>query len=224
MDIEVTTKDCTSLTDSEIAEMSDLCTSYENGFDIGFLSKQCEEWVLISQARQEEELVGFSFCSLERIGGTPALLIGLAFVGPSNQLSIFKSLIADQYKRVILAFPDEDVLVGIRLGGPGGFLAFEGLQEIIPRKDHKPTGEERAWGRRLAKRFGSEGDIDDRSFVIKGNGNLCGFLDLPKIQDKELPAGVEEFFTTLDTTRGDSLVVFGWAMAEDLAEGKLSYF
>ena len=36
-----------------------------------------------------------------------------------------------------------------------------------------------------------------------------------------IPEGVETFFEGLDCERGQRLVVFGWAMAETLASGKL---
>ena len=62
----------------------------------------------------------------------------------------------DQFRRAVLAFPDEDVLVGTRFAHASGFEAFKALDDIVPRPDHKATGEERAWGRRLAKRFGVE--------------------------------------------------------------------
>ena len=37
----------------------------------------------------------------------------------------------------------------------------------------------------------------------------------------KIPAGVEAHFDGFDAARGDRLVTFGWAMAEDLAGGKL---
>jgi len=80
MPFEVGTKDCTALSDAELAEMADLCVDREPGFDIGYLSKQVEDWVLITQAREGSKLRGYSFSTLERIGGTPSLLIGLATV------------------------------------------------------------------------------------------------------------------------------------------------
>jgi hypothetical protein len=43
MSIQVETKDCTSISDTELAEMADLCAEREPRFDIGFLSKQREE-------------------------------------------------------------------------------------------------------------------------------------------------------------------------------------
>ena len=67
MPFEVGTKDCTALSDAELAEMADLCVDRAPGFDIGFLSKQCEEWVLVSLAREGSKLRGYSFSTLERI-------------------------------------------------------------------------------------------------------------------------------------------------------------
>src|SRR5260370_23996491 len=124
MAIVVETKDCTALGDAEIAEMADICTDGPAGFDVGLLSKQRDEWVLITQARESGKLHGFSFCTLERIGGTPCILWGLASIKrTSRRDAVLKAVAGDQFRRAVLAFPDEDVLVGPRLLAPGGFPA-----------------------------------------------------------------------------------------------------
>ena len=218
MAISVETKDCTALSDAEMGEMADICADGPAGFDIGLLSKQREEWVLVTQARDNGKLFGYSFCTLERIGGTPCLLIGLASVKRhSKRETVLKAMMADQYRRAVLAFPDEDVLIGTRLIDPAGYLAFKGLEDIVPRPDHKATGEERAWGRRLAKRFGAEGRIDDRTFVVTGDGSPAGCLDHEALKPESLDPRIGEYFANLNRERGDELIAFGWAMAEDLA-------
>src|SRR3974390_1550255 len=116
MPIVVKTKDCTALSDAELGEMADLCAERPPGFEIGFLSKQREEWVLVTHAREGNKLRGYSFCTLERIGGTPSLLVGLASIDrTSRSEAALKSIMTDQYRRALLAFPDEDVLLGTRL-------------------------------------------------------------------------------------------------------------
>jgi hypothetical protein len=221
MTMAVTTKDCTALSDAELAEMADLCAERAPGFDIGFLSKQREEWVLVTHVREGNKLRGYSFCTLERIGGTPSLLIGLASVDRTAKAeSALKAIMSDQYRRALLAFPDEDVLLGTRLLAPEGFRAFAGLLDVVPSPGHKASGEERAWARRLAKRFGAESRLDDRAFVVKGDGSPAGGLDF-FAQKVKLPDGVEELFEGFDPDAGDRLVAFGWAMAEDLAKGKI---
>ena len=218
MTLAVETKDCTALADTELAEMADIVTDGPAGFDIGLLSKQPEAWVLITQVRDEEKLAGFSFCTLERIGGTPCLLWGLASVKRNSKRDqVLKAIIGAQFRRAVLAFPDEDVLIGTRMIDPGAFAAFKGLEDICPRPGHKPSGEERAWSRRLAKRFGAENRIDDRSFIVTGDGNSCGLFDFAPAKLDSVPADVEAFFEPLDAERHDVLVAFGWAMAEDLA-------
>jgi hypothetical protein len=180
--------------------------------------------VLITQVRENGKLQGFSFCTLERIGGTPCLLWGLASVKrTAKRESVLKGMCGDQFRRAVLAFPDEDVLVGTRLLDPAGFQAFKGLEDIVPRPGHKATGEERAWGRRLAKRFGCEGRIDDRTFILSGDGNCSPGLDFESAKANGISADVAAFFKPIKNGRGDSLVAFGWAMAEDLvarANGK----
>ena len=218
MAIDVETKDTTALSDSELAELADICTDGPAGYDVGLISKQPEDWVLITQARDGGKLLGFSFCTLERIGGTPCVLWGLASVKrTSKRDAVLRAITTDQFRRALLAFPDEDVLVGTRFIDPSGFQAFKGLEDIVPRPGHKASGEERAWGRRLAKRFGAEGRIDDRTFIVTGDSNPSGALDFETTKPEGIPADVAAFFTPIDHARRDYLIAFGWAMAEDLA-------
>lgn len=219
MAIEVETKDCTALGDGELSEMADICADGPAGIDVGLLSKQREDWVLITQARENGKLLGYSFCTLERIGGTPCVLIGLASVKRSSKRdAALKAIMSDQYRRAVLAFPDEDVVVGTKLIDPGAYQAFKGLEDIVPRPGHKASGEERAWGRRLAKRFGAEGRIDDRTFAVKGDGNAAGCLDHEAAKPESVDPEIAALFSGVDRKRGDYLIAFGWAMAEDLAK------
>jgi hypothetical protein len=223
MPFEVDTKDCTALSDAELAEMADLCSERFPAFEVGFLSKQREEWVLVTHVHEGKKLRGYSFCTLERIGGTPSLLVGVASIDRTVKADhVLRHMMADQYRRALLAFPDEDVLVGTRIAAAEGFWAFSGLSDVVPRPEHKASGEERAWARRLAKRFGAESRIDDRTFVIAGDGSVTAALDHggPKVAEPETE--VVALLAEMDGAGGDRLVVFGWAMAEDLASGKLT--
>jgi len=218
MGLQADTKDCTGLSDSELSDMADICADGSAGYDVGLISKHVEHWVLITQVRDGAKLAAFSFATLERIGGTPSVLIGLASVrrGPRRD-AILRALMNEQLRRAVLAFPDEDVLIGTRFLGPSGFAAFDGLEDIVPRPGHKASGEERAWGRRLAKRFGAEGRVDDRTFVVTGTGDVPAALDHECADTATLDPEVTAFFAGLDRERGDSLIGFGWAMAEYLA-------
>ncbi len=219
MAIDVETKDCTSLSDTELEEMADLCATGATGSEIGMLSKQAEAWVLVTLARQGARLKGFSFSTLERIGGTPSVIIGLASVQRSSKRdTVLRAIMADELRRAVLAFPDEDVLVGARLADPAGFEALRSLTDIVPRSGHDTTGEERAWGRRLAKRYGvGNGSYNDRSFRITGHEPPSCVLDHETSKPDRLDPEVVAMFDGLDAASGDALIAFGWAMAEDLA-------
>jgi hypothetical protein len=217
MGMDVETKDCTALSDAEMAEMADMCEGGPAGFDIGLLSKQRDMWVLVSQVRDAGKLMAFGFCTLERIGGTPALLIGLASVRRhAKRETALKTMLWDQLRRSLLAFPDEDVLVGTRMIDPSAYSAFKGLEDIVPRPGHKASGEERAWSRRLAKRFGAEHRVDDRAFVIRGDGTPDGVLDHETLKPESISPDVAAAFSPLDKANCDTVVTFGWAMAEEL--------
>jgi hypothetical protein len=218
MAMDVETKDCTALSDAELTEMADMCAGGVANYDIGLLSKQRDLWVLVTEVRENGKLHAFGFCTLERIGGTPSLLVGLASVKrTAKRETALKTMMFDQLRRSLLAFPDEDVLVGTRMIDAGSFAAFKGLEDIVPRPDHKASGEERAWSRRLAKRFGAEHRVDDRAFTIAGDGSPAGVLDHETLKPEAIDPEVAAFFAPLDRANGDVVVTFGWAMAEALA-------
>lgn len=220
MSIQVETKDCTALGDAGCAELADLCAEGPIPYEVGLLTKQAEAWVLITTATENDKLKGFAFSTLERIGGTPCVLVGLASIKRNAKRdTVLRAIVQDQLRRAVLAFPDEDVLYGTRLVSPGGFDAFKSLNDIVPRPGHKATGEERAWGRRLAKRFGIDASsYDDRSFIAKGDGSVPEVLDHESAKPDKISADVAALFVGVDVERGDSLIAFGWAMAEDLAK------
>lgn len=218
MAIEVETKDCTQLGDAELAEMADLCADSPSRFEVGVLSKAAEAWVLITLARDGTKLKGFSFSTLERIGGTPSVIIGLASVKrTSRRDTVLRAMVQGQLRRAVLAFPDEDVLVGTRFATVSGYEAFKVLDDIVPRTDYVASGEERAWGRRLAKRFGIDARrYDERSFVVCGDDSYPEVFDHESLKPEKLDPGFVQFFEQIDPGRGDALIAFGWAMADDL--------
>lgn len=212
MAIQVETKDSAALTDADLDEMA----SMGGAFDIGLLSKAKEDWVLCTIARVDDKLQGYSFSTLERIGGTPCVLLGLLSVKRSSRRdAVLKGLMGEAYHRALMAFPDEDVVVGARLVRPDALEGFKALTELIPRPDHRAVGEERAWGRRLAKRFGVDASYDETSFVVKANGQ-SGFLDHESLKPEKIAPDVAALFARVPAGSGGSLIVHGWTMAEDL--------
>lgn len=213
MPIQVETRDAAALNDAELDEMA----SMGGAFDIGVLSKAKEDWVLSTTARVDERLHGFAFATLERIGGTPCVLVGLLSVKrTSKRDQVLKGLMNEAFHRALMAFPDEDVVVGSRFALPDGLEAFKQVDELIPRPGHRAVGEERAWGRRLAKRFGVEGQYDEQSFVVKANGQ--GFLDHESLKADKIKPELAVLFANVKPAAGGSLVVHGWVMAEDLVK------
>ncbi len=218
MALDVTTKDCTALSDSELAEMADICADGGHCYEVGTLSKQVEQWVLVTLVKEGNLLRGFSFSTLERIGGTPCILIGVASIRrTSKRDQVLRAIVGDNFRRALMAFPDEDVLVGTRMSDPGAIESFKLLTDIVPRPGHKASGEERAWGRRLAKRFGVDPDrYDDQSFKVTGDGAEPLVLDHESLKPEKLDGDFVAFFDDLDAAQGDCLVACGWVMAEEL--------
>ena len=218
MAIEVETKDCSMLGDAEIEDMAELCEVGPNPLGIGLLSKQSEDWVLATTARDGGRLKGFAFSTLERIGGTPSVIVGLASVRrTSKRDTVLRALVTELLRRAVLAFPDEDVVIGTRFNSPAGFEAYRSLADVNPRPGHRASGEERAWGRRFVKRFGlSTLNYDEHAFRSKGSGSQACVFDHCSLKPEMIDADVTSLFDGLATGRGDVVVACGWALAEDL--------
>jgi hypothetical protein len=191
--------------------------SIEGAFDIGAISKAKEDWVLATFARIDGKLHGFMFSTLERIGGTPCVLIGMLSVRRhSKRDTVLRALMGEAYHRALMAFPDEDVVVGSRFVKADGLEAFDKLDDVTPSPGSRAVGEERAWGRRLAKRFGVDQHYDATTFVAAHAHS--GFLDHESPKPDRLDAEIVAMFEPLDPARGEAMVVYGWTMAEDLVK------
>jgi hypothetical protein len=214
MSLEVSTNDAAALTDTDLDEMA----SIGGAFDIGSLSKAKEDWVLITTARLDGKLVGFTFSTLERIGGTPCVLIGLMSVRRhAKRDQVLRGLMGEAYHRALMAFPDEDVVIGSRFVDAGALDAFKELDDVTPSPGTRAVGEERAWGRRLAKRFDVDGQYDEKSFVVRSRGQE-GFLDFETAKPEKVDPQRRAMFAEVPVEAGGSMVVYGWTMAEDLVK------
>ena len=214
MGVEVETRDCIAVTDPDLDEMAAMGTA----FDVARFTKAKEDWVLCTRARLDGKLNGVMFATLERIGGTPCVLIGLLSVKrTAKRDAVLKGLTAEAYHRALMAFPDEDVVVGTRMISADAWESFKSLSDIIPRPGHRAVGEERAWGRRLAKRFGVDPMYDEQSFVVKSAGQT-GFLDHVSLKPEKIADDVTLLFSGVKADKGGALIVHGWTMAENLVK------
>ncbi len=218
MAFEVETKDCTAVTDAELGELEAVSADSFSAFSMGLLSKQTEEWVLLTTARENDKLRGYVFYTLERIGGTPAVVMGLASVERNNKRStVLRSLMSEIYHRALMAFPDEDVVFGTQIINPGAFEVFRDLEQELPRSGHKVSGEERAWGKRFAKRLGvSSLAYEDRAFTAIGDGSTPRIFDYESMKEDKVNKDVQQLFTAVQVENGDTLIALAWAMAERL--------
>ena len=91
------------------------------------------------------------------------------------------------------------------------------LADVCPRPKYTPNGEERAWGRRLARRFGCDARYDERAFKLKKGGGSEPVLDARHV--KLGGKAAVDLVGTLNPAKGEALIAYGWAMAEQLADG-----
>jgi hypothetical protein len=220
--MNVESRDSVSLKPAELDEFGQLLAS--NGLPISDeeLDKQVEAFPLVVCATLEGDLQGLMLGSLERIGGTPAILWGLGAVRKGKQASeTLKTMTGELTRRAAISFPDEDVLVGTRLAAPSCYVLLQSYANVVPRPGYSPNGEDRAWGRRLAKRYGVEPHFSDREFkvTVKGRKPPCvPVLDTSPIKATG-GAKIASLVGPLDATKGQAMIAFGWAVAEELAAG-----
>ena len=215
MDVDI--RDSASLKPAELDELSQVLRKAGSPLPDSTIDDQVERFSRVTMVVNEDEIHGFLFGSLERIGGTPCVLWGLGATDSANGEAgpMLEAMTTELYRRAAISFPDEDVLVAGRIANPALYRLFGGLQEPVPRPGYKASGEDRAWGRRLAKRFGCDGNYDDRAFLSTGNGTPEAKLDIDLGGDTE--PEVQELLAPLDADKGDTLIAFGWVPAETLA-------
>lgn len=214
MPLEVVTQDSSALSEAQLEEM----VGIEGAFGLAAYQKAAQDWVLCTLARIDGKLHGVTFSTLERIGGTPCVLIGLMTVKRTGKRdSVLKGLMGEAYHRALMAFPDEDVVVGSRFATADGVEAFKSLTEMIPRSGHRAVGEERAWGKRLARRFGVDAHYDEQTFVVASQGQ-SGFLDHESSKPDKISEDVSSLFKTVNVKKGGVLILHGWTMAESLVK------
>jgi hypothetical protein len=216
MDVE--SRDSVSLKPAELDELGQLASGVGLPLQDEQLDRHVEQFPLVAVAAEEGELYGFLFGSLERIGGTPCILWGLGVIRRGRQARpSLDGLVAELYRRAAISFPDEDVLVAGRVAHPAAYSLLSVLTDVCPRPKYTPNGEERAWGRRLARRFGCDARYDDRSFRLSAHTAPELVLDARTVKAGGKVAA--ELIGDVDPARGEAVIAYGWATAEALADG-----
>lgn len=216
--MEIDSRDSDTLKPPELDELGQLLSvgAGQAAVEDDEIDRQVESFSLVVRAVDDDGLGGFLFGSLERIGGTPCILWGLGVARSGRRArDTLVGMTEELYRRAAITFPDEDVLVAGRFAHPVAYALLGGLDDLVPRKGYRPTGEERAWGRRLAKRYGCEDRYDDRAFLVAGSGGPAAVVDGTCLNGTGGKAAAD-LFGAVDPDRGDALIACAWALAEDL--------
>jgi hypothetical protein len=223
--MQVDSRDSISLKPAELDEFGLLLQSSGLPLKDEQLDHQVEQFPLVVVVTLDGDVQAFMFGSLERIGGTPSILWGLGTCRKGrNASAALKLMTAELARRAAISFPDEDVLVATRLAHPAAYALLTSYTNVVPRPAYNPSGEERAWGRRLAKRFGNEGQFDDRTFRIKVPGRRATTVPILDAAPVKATGGakVVELVGSHEPAKGEAMIAFGWAVAEALAAGSFS--
>lgn len=214
--MSVESRDSASLKPAELDELGQFVDAVGLPVDDQALDRHLEQFPLVAVCSEDDDLHGFLFGSLERIGGTPCILWGLGATRRGRTArATLEALVGELYRRAAISFPDEDVLVAGRIAQPAAYALLLELADVCPRPKYTPNGEERAWGRRLARRFGCDARYDDRKFRVKAHGGSEAVLDSRYV--KLGGKAASDLVGTVRPEKGEALIAYGWAMAEALA-------
>jgi hypothetical protein len=220
--MQVESRDSISLKPAELDEFGQLLLAAGLPISDSDLDQQVEQFPLVVLATRDDELEGVLLGSLERIGGTPSILWGVGVARKNKEATnTLKLMTSELSRRAAISFPDEDVVVAARVHRPSAYTLLQTYANVVPRPEYTPNGEDRAWGRRLAKRFGVETHFDDRTFrvAVKGRKPPCvPVLDASGVKATG-GAKIVSLVGQLEASRGQALIAFGWAVAEELASG-----
>lgn len=200
MPTTVTNQDCCTLTDLEREDLANLAADPSGA--LGVLSKEVDRWVTAFVSKKGGRANGFCFGTLERIGGTPCVLIGPAIIQDAK-VSVAKGIVSAIRTKAKVAFPDEDVIFAACVDGELPEAIFDKLDHPQPSSS-KPGGEERAWGRRLAKRFDVT-DFSDTKMVGKSSGEEFLF---------EWPEASSADSFKIKSSKASVTIAWAWAMVE----------
>src|SRR5919109_2348406 len=141
MDVDI--RDSASLKPAELDVLSQVLRDAGSPLDDSVLDQQVESFSRVSTVVEDDEVRGFLFGSLERIGGTPCVLWGLGATDAANGDAgpMLEAMTTELYRRAAISFPDEDVLVAGRIADPALYRLFGGLQEPCPRPGYRASGE-----------------------------------------------------------------------------------
>src|SRR5882762_800360 len=140
MDVDI--RDSASLKPAELDELSQVLRKAGSPLPETTIDDQVERFSRVTMVVRDDEVHGFLFGSLERIGGTPCILWGLGATrkGRTARLTL-EGLIGELYRRAAISFPDEDVLVAGRLAHTATYSLLSTLSDVCPRPAYTPNGE-----------------------------------------------------------------------------------
>ncbi len=219
--MKVESRDSNSLKPAELDEFGQLLVSVGLPIADTVLDQHVESFPLVVLAADDDGLAGFMFGSLERIGGTPTILWGLGAARKKQAQPVLHGMTAELARRAAISFPDEDVLVAARFAHPSIYVMLNSYSDVVPRPNYSPNGEERAWGRRIAKRFGCDSAYDDRAFTVRHKGRKI--VPVPVLDATGVKATGGAKVTAVvgshDAAKGEAMIAFAWAVAEALESG-----
>ena len=214
MAIQVETKDSTALTDADLDEMASMGGALR---DRRAVEGQGGLGPRHAAPGSRASCTGYAFSTLERIGGTPCVLLGLLSVRrTSKRDAVLKGLMGEAVP------PGADGLP--RRGRRGRHplrprRRLRGVPAARPTSSPAPaTGPSARSGRGAAAWPSASASTAPTTSRRSSSSPTAsrGFLDHETLKPEKIDPDVAALFRGVTRPRAASLIVYGWTMAEDL--------
>ena len=215
--MQVESRDSVSLKPAELDELGQLLASVGlSGMD-NELEGHVEHFPLVVVAVEDDDIHGFLFGSLERVGGTPCILWGLGAARRGRQAgAAVKGMVGELYRRAAISFPDEDVLVAGRIAHPAAYCLLAASPTSCRARTTRPR-----------VRSGP-GVVASPVASAATPATTTGRSGSPTGQPRGgarrehgqgWRQGRDRGRRRRRPTRGEAVIAFGWATADALANG-----
>ena len=149
---------------------------WAGAFEIGQLSKAKEDWVLVTTARIDGKLHGFTFshARAHRRHAVRAARPDEREAHLQARRRCCKGLMGEAYHRALMAFPDEDVVVGTRFVDRRRARGVQGRSTTSsPAPATRPSARSGRGAGAWPSASASTATYDEQTFIVKANGAVA---------------------------------------------------
>jgi hypothetical protein len=176
-------------------------------FDFEIFTDAQEKFSHLCLTYDDKKLLSFLFCSFDRIGGTPSIILGFSATKTlPNSEEIIQAFLDTLTSKAKISFPDEDILITARVIDASAYSLLNNYREAFPQAKMKLSGEDKARGKRISKWYSMENTYtEEKSIVTASEPQPVTFGSSFSAESSDAKKIIENI-----KTNKDCLIVYSW--------------